>query len=80
MRILPIFSVLLLFSLSSNQAFARRDVKAHVHGEAELTLVLDGKNLQLEAKIPMSDLVGFEHKPKSKKQKCSISNIFQNCR
>ncbi|MFK7827457.1 MAG: DUF2796 domain-containing protein [Oligoflexales bacterium] len=69
MKVLSLFSVFLFFTFSGSQAFARRDVKAHVHGEAELTLVLDGKNLQLEAKIPMNDLVGFEHKPKSQKQK-----------
>ena len=64
------------FGAVSQQALGRRDVKAHVHGQAELTLVLDAKNLQVEAKIPMDDLVGFEHKPKTEKQKQALKQAL----
>ena len=78
MKVFWLFSLFTITALGSQQALARRDVKAHVHGEAELTLVLDGKNLQLEAKIPMNDLVGFEHKPKSQKQKDAWETASSN--
>ena len=39
---------------------------AHVHGVAELNLVLEGHDLHLELRSPAMNLVGFEHEPRSK--------------
>ncbi len=36
---------------------------AHVHGQAHMTVVLDGKKLLLTATMAGHDLVGFEHQP-----------------
>lgn len=42
-----------------------RAVDAHVHGAAEMTLVLDGEQLEMALTIPAVDLLGFEHAPAS---------------
>ncbi|MEW8381958.1 MAG: DUF2796 domain-containing protein, partial [Candidatus Thiodiazotropha taylori] len=41
---------------------------AHVHGEAQMLIALDGTSLELEFKSPAMNIVGFEHQPKSEKQ------------
>ena len=41
-------------------------LSAHVHGIAELNLVLEGHDLHLELRSPAMNLVGFEHEPRSK--------------
>ncbi|MFK7827971.1 MAG: DUF2796 domain-containing protein [Oligoflexales bacterium] len=64
-----LFTCISISFLFSSLAFSRRDVKSHVHGEAKVTIVVEKNNVQLEAEIPMSDLVSFEHEPKTKEQK-----------
>jgi hypothetical protein len=46
---------------------------AHVHGEAELKLALDGTSLELELELPGMDAVGFEHPPRDEAQKAAIA-------
>ncbi len=42
--------------------------EAHMHGLAELTLVIEGGELEIELKSPAANIVGFEHRAKSKQQ------------
>jgi hypothetical protein len=42
---------------------AREQHQAHVHGEAELMLAVDGQMLELELISPAMNIVGFEHTP-----------------
>ncbi|MCG7944546.1 MAG: DUF2796 domain-containing protein, partial [Candidatus Thiodiazotropha taylori] len=56
---------------ASNQLQADSDHEqhdAHVHGEAQMLIALDGTSLELEFKSPAMNIVGFEHQPKSEKQ------------
>ena len=41
---------------------------AHVHGEAELTLVLEGNALEMSLESPAVNIVGFEHKAATAEQ------------
>ncbi|OOG21795.1 hypothetical protein B1C78_15990 [Thioalkalivibrio denitrificans] len=41
---------------------------AHVHGVAELNIVLDGTTLLVELHSPAHNLVGFEHPPRTEAQ------------
>lgn len=58
-----------LSSLPASGHTPRREHQAHVHGKAELNLVLDANILQVEFSLPMADLVGFEHQPTNEKEK-----------
>lgn len=46
--------------------------KAHVHGNAEMQVVVDGKQLVIDLQSPLDSLVGFEHAPRTEKQKQAI--------
>ena len=46
-----------------------RHHEAHVHGEAELSLLIDGKSVVFELKSPALNVLGFEHEPKTNEEK-----------
>ena len=48
--------------------------EAHVHGEAELQIVLEGQALQIQLKSPAANLVGFEHAPRNDEQKDKVKD------
>lgn len=52
---------------------AKHRHKAHTHGQGALNLAIDQSNLLLELKVPAEDLVGFEHEPKTPKEKTLLS-------
>lgn len=45
---------------------------AHVHGAASLQVAIDGKNLTLNLESPLNNFVGFEHAPRTEKQKAAV--------
>lgn len=47
-------------------------VGKHVHGEAELTTVVDGNTLTIELNSPAMNVFGFEHKPSTDEQKATV--------
>jgi len=48
---------------------------AHVHGQARLTVALDGANLTLALESPLANLLGFEHMPRSAKDKAAVARM-----
>lgn len=50
----------------------KQTLDAHVHGVSELTIAIEGKALQIEFESPAMNLVGFEHKAKSSKDKEAV--------
>ncbi|MEW7992303.1 MAG: DUF2796 domain-containing protein [Candidatus Thiodiazotropha sp.] len=42
--------------------------EAHVHGEAELLIAIEGDALEIEFRSPAMNIVGFEHRPADKAQ------------
>jgi hypothetical protein len=49
---------------------------AHVHGEAKLTLALEGNQLQIEFTSPAMNIVGFERKPANQEQQKRIEQAL----
>jgi len=43
--------------------------EAHVHGEAEMTIIIQGGDIAIEFKTPAVNLLGFEHEPESDLQR-----------
>ena len=43
--------------------------KAHVHGVAELAMVLEGSKLEVEIKSPAESFIGFEHEAQTQAEK-----------
>ncbi len=57
-----------------------RQLGSHVHGEAGMTLVLDGHRLELDFQIPAMDLLGFEHQVRHDEDKQRVTNLLQQLR
>lgn len=68
-----IFFAVFLFGMISLSAFAH---SKHVHGEAEMNVVLDGGELTIEMRSPLANFIGFEHTPKNKQQEKAFENMM----
>ncbi|MEF1289468.1 zinc uptake protein ZrgA [Vibrio sp. M260118] len=51
-----------------------RQHDAHVHGQVEINIAQDGKELLMEITAPGADVVGFEHAPKTDEQKHQLED------
>ena len=49
---------------------------AHVHGQVEINIAQDGKELLMEITAPGADVVGFEHAPKTDEQKHQLEDAI----
>ena len=47
---------------------------AHVHGLSELTLAMEGNTLEIQLKSPAMNLLGFEHKARTKNDFIAVEN------
>lgn len=54
--------------------------KAHVHGNAEMQVVVEGKTIEIALQSPMDSLVGFEHAPRNDKQRKAIQGVEERFR
>jgi hypothetical protein len=55
-------------------AAQQRELGAHEHGKGTLNIALEGSRLTMELEAPGVDIVGFEHKAKSAKDKTAVAN------
>ena len=55
-------------------AAQQRELGAHEHGRGTLNIALEGSRLTMELEAPGVDIVGFEHKAKSAKDKAAVAN------
>lgn len=66
-----IFFLLLLFM--GGLSYAGSD-DPHVHGEAQLKMVIDQGFLRLDLTLPAESVIGFEHEPRNKDEMKAVSN------
>ncbi|MEW8508139.1 MAG: DUF2796 domain-containing protein [Candidatus Thiodiazotropha sp.] len=50
--------------------------EAHVHGEAQLLLAIEGDDLEIELHSPAMNIVGFEHRPANAAQKQAVESAI----
>lgn len=67
-------ALLTAIALPASAHSPRRKVDAHSHGEGKLAIAIDGTRLQMELEAPASDIVGFEHAPKTAAQKKALAD------
>lgn len=53
---------------------ARRQLDAHSHGEGRLAIAIEGKTVEMELEAPASDIIGFEHAPRTKAQRKTLAD------
>lgn len=49
---------------------------AHVHGTAKLEVAVDGKMLSIHLESPLDNVVGFEHAPRTAKERASADRAL----
>ena len=73
-----IFFILVCISVSFNVlAESSRQKDSHEHGAANLKMVMEGRKLQLEFEVPSESLIGFEHFPKSQRNRENFSDAIK---
>ena len=50
---------------------------AHVHGLARLQVAIDGNTVTLDLESPLDNLLGFEHMPRTDKEKVIVRNMAE---
>lgn len=53
---------------------------AHQHGVAQLEVAVDGNTLSIHLESPLDNLLGFEHAPRTEKQKQAAKNLLATLR
>jgi len=69
-----------LFFLTS-AAYAKKSLKSHVHGHVKLSVAVGKNKVFIELEGPSESFLGFEHKPKTVKEKASwkrLQSIWKN--
>ena len=66
---LPVLLTLLMVSIpwahGGDSAVAGGSLDAHVHGTSDLTIAIDGKDIEIAFESPAMNLLGFEHQASS---------------
>ena len=70
------YASLLLFVVGSSNANAQ-SADSHVHGNAELNVVLMGQQLQVEFVSPAINLLGFERPPNTDEENATLNNTIE---
>jgi hypothetical protein len=70
-------SAFLVLLLNVNQVSHAHQSGAHVHGIAQLQVVLEGNQVSLEFTSPLENLLGFEHVPRTAKQKRAAQEMLE---
>lgn len=64
------------FNAPQVQAGKHQHQKAHVHGVAHINVALEGNELYIEFTSPAANIVGFEHHPRTKKEKNAVNDAI----
>jgi hypothetical protein len=71
-RRLPSIAILAACAATTLHAAAAHEPGAHVHGVAELRVVVDGARLEATLESPLDNLLGFEHAPRTDAQRDAV--------
>lgn len=63
-------------SISKIQAEEYRHHEAHEHGVANLNVAIEGTSVYIEFSSPAANIVGFEHHPRTQKQKDAVKDAL----
>jgi len=73
MRMLAIFVLAAGVLAGTGSAEAqRREMGAHEHGRGTLDIAIEGIRVAIELEVPAADIVGFEHKARTRQQKAAV--------
>jgi hypothetical protein len=64
-RLTPVFALGLGLAVTMPMAADRREADAHEHGVGELSVAIDGNELEIALEGPADNFVGFEYAPRT---------------
>ena len=64
----------------ANAQKAKREVGAHQHGASKLNVAIEGQTISMELSAPANDIVGFEARPRTDKQKAAVEQATATLR
>ena len=67
----------LLISIAGSSSAMAQSADSHVHGNAELNVVLMGQQLQVEFVSPAINLLGFERPPNTDEETATLNNTIE---
>jgi len=59
---------------------AKREVGAHQHGASKLNVAIEDQTVAMELSAPADDIVGFEARPRTEKQKAAVEQATATLR
>jgi hypothetical protein len=68
--------ILMCAMLTYGQRIFAHELQAHVHGVAHVEIVQEGNEVSLGLSSPLDNLLGFEHAPRSAKQKKAVQDML----
>ena len=66
-----------LFSLAMMAGLPAQAADPHVHGQAHLSVAVDGSQVQIQLESPLDGLLGFEHAPRNARQREAVRAMAQ---
>lgn len=72
------FGAALSMLISNPHIVFAHELGAHVHGIATLQVAVDKNTLTLDLSSPLDNLIGFEHSPRTAKQKAAVKKMVDN--
>ena len=75
---MPRFVTIILFSYllaSPASSETLRQLDAHNHGEAQLSIVTDNQQMAITLTTPSANVIGFEHEPRTDEQRAQVGSV-----
>lgn len=69
--------IICLALFTTTAVLAQTEQAAHVHGLVEVEIAFEQLNGVIQFNAPAESLLGFEHKPKTEKQKSQVQTVEQ---
>ena len=73
----PLLLTMVLVPGFMAHAQEHRHHEAHEHGVAHLNVAIEGNRLYIELSSPAANIVGFEHHPRTQKQKAGVADALK---
>lgn len=73
MRWIVVGPICLAFATVAVAEDKHRQLGAHEHGHGSFNIAIEGKRVSMELQAPGADIVGFEHKARTKEQRAAVS-------
>ena len=73
LKLLAVFATLPLIGAHAAED-GHKELGAHAHGHGTFNMAIEGNKVAMELESPGADIVGFEHKAKTKAQKKALKN------